>query len=115
MTSESKHYYHHKSGVLISKKCDESKKTCYHHVSINNKFAKMSKDEIRSLAKKKRIKLHEHFDVVKINVSSMCFESFPCQHQVSVKEAAPQLLTAPRIKQLYIRFKMEVPDHFKSY
>ena len=113
--SKSKHFYHHKSGVLISKKCEALNKTCYHHVSINNRFAKMSKDEIRSLAKKKRIKLDKHFDLVNLNVFPACIGSFPCAHKVSVKEKPLQILTAPQIKQLYVRFKMEIPDHFKSF
>jgi hypothetical protein len=115
MISESKHYYKFKTNILINKKCETLKKTCWHHVNIDGVFTKMSKKEIRSLAKKRKIRLNEHFDIVKLNVSSVCLQSFPCQHQVSVKESSFRLLNGKQIKQLYIRFKMEVPDHFKSY
>lgn len=105
-------YYVHKGNVMISKKCIIE---CYHHVSINGVFEKMSKDGIRALAKKRRIVLAEHFDLVKIKVSPVCSQSFPCKHRVSVKEKTAQILTAPQIKKLYIRFGLEVPDHFKSF
>ena len=111
-TKDSNHFYQHKGSILISKKCIDG---CYHHVSINNKFAKMSKNEIRSLAKKKRFNLDKHFDIVKINILSGCLRSFPCKHEVSVNEADIQILSAPQIKRLYERFKICVPDHFKAY
>ena len=101
--------------ITISEKCTMRGDMCYHFVAINGISSIMSKDNIRALAKKRRIKLGKHFDIVKIKLIGGCLGGLPCRHMISVKENRPQTLNAYEICKLYKRFRIEIPAHFKSY
>ena len=58
---------------------------------------------------------------IEIIVGGECYETYPCQHYVTVKysdgsqKEFPELLFGDKIVQMYKNNHLEVPDHFKEY
>ena len=46
-----------------------------------------------------------------ISISTNCIETFPCQHEV-VYNGKSEIMMGPKIQDLFIKHKLDVPNHF---
>lgn len=53
-------------------------------------------------------------DGTTIGIRSLCYESYPCAHSVSIN-GQYSLMSGRDIKQLFVQHGMEVPQHFSYY
>ena len=52
----------------------------------------------------------------KIEVSNICFETYPCQHYVKLDgKPITGLMGGKQIKQLFNSNNIPVPEHFRDY
>jgi hypothetical protein len=52
---------------------------------------------------------------ITIDTGDECLESFPCQHYVSINDGEKELMGGVEIFELYEKYDLEVPGHFKEY
>lgn len=60
--------------------------------------------------------MSEIINIVNIEISDMCIETYPCKHRVKVYFDDNSYLVdywfAPKIKEVLIKLKQFVPEHF---
>ena len=49
----------------------------------------------------------------KINIDDECYETYPCQHEVSIDNAPKKLMSGVEIVDLLTRHNQEIPAHFR--
>ncbi len=104
---------------------------CQHNVTINGKKNLMDAEEICELFIEHGIPISKHFeyakpkhqiqefdipsdddDYGKFKVNSMCYQSYPCKHHVTI-DGKTSLMSARQIYKLFIYHDVPVNEHFK--
>ena len=47
-----------------------------------------------------------------IYINPLCYETWPCQHQVKINDGKYKLMFATEIAELFKKYNLEVPEHF---
>jgi hypothetical protein len=54
-------------------------------------------------------------DDTEIDISTLCDNLFPCVHIVKINNTNEQEMTGIKIRDIFLKNKKSIPEHFKQY